>query len=88
LQDRVDDPTKWWKFNPADLAERERWDDYQAAYSEMLSRTSEPVPWHVIPANHKWFRDHLISTILVDTLEGLDLAYPESDTDLSGTVIT
>lgn len=88
LQDRVDDPTKWWKFNRADLTERERWDDYQAAYSDMLARTSEPVPWHVIPANHKWFRDHLISTILVDTLEGLDLAYPEPDEDLTGLTIS
>lgn len=88
LQDRVDDPTKWWKFNPADLSERERWDDYQAAYSDMLAQTSEPVPWHVIPANRKWFRDHLISTILVETLEGLDLAYPEAADDLTGTVIT
>ncbi|MBP9064769.1 PPK2 family polyphosphate kinase [Candidatus Microthrix sp.] len=88
LQDRIDDTTKWWKFNPADLTERERWDDYQAAFSEMLSQTSDPVPWWVIPANHKWFRDYLVSKVLVDTLEGLNLTYPEPEEDLTGVTIT
>ncbi|MEZ5380379.1 MAG: polyphosphate kinase 2 family protein [Microthrixaceae bacterium] len=87
LQDRVDDPTKWWKFNSADLDERARWADYQAAFEAMLAETSEPVPWHVIPANRKWFRDHLINQLMVETIEGLGVAYPDPAEDLTGVVV-
>jgi len=87
LQARLDDPTKHWKFNTGDLAEREHWDDYQLAYADALAQTSaEHAPWYVIPADKKWFRDLVAAQILVDTLEKLDLAYPESE-DLSKVTI-
>lgn len=78
LQARLDDPTKRWKFDPADLKERRLWSDYMEAYEDMLGRTStEWAPWYVIPSDHKWFRDWAVSTILIGTLERLKLAYPK-----------
>jgi PPK2 family polyphosphate:nucleotide phosphotransferase len=88
LQDRLDDPTKQWKFNPGDLDERKLWSDYMEAYRIALERTSTAVaPWYVVPANHKWYRDLLISTILVNKLEGLGLKYPPPAQNLAGLVI-
>jgi PPK2 family polyphosphate:nucleotide phosphotransferase len=88
LQDRIDEPHKNWKFNPDDLAERERWDDYQAAYAEMLGQTSTTwAPWYVVPADRKWFRNLVISTILVDALRELEPAWPEPPSDISGIVV-
>ena len=87
LQARVDDPTKHWKFNIADLDERKRWDDYQQAYADALSETStEDAPWYVVPADRKWFRDLVVARIMVQALDRLDLAYPDSE-DLSGVVV-
>ncbi len=77
FQDRLDDPAKRWKFSTGDLAERARWDDYTAAYEDALSRTStRNAPWYVVPANHLWFRDLAISSILVDTLADLHPEFP------------
>jgi PPK2 family polyphosphate:nucleotide phosphotransferase len=77
FQARYDDPTKRWKFSMGDLAERERWDDYQAAFDDALSKTSTDVaPWYVIPANRKWFRNLAVATILADTIADLKPAYP------------
>ena len=77
LQARFDDPTKRWKVNMGDLAERQRWDDYIAAFEEALGRCSTKVaPWHVIPADHKWFRDLAVGEILADVLEELHPEYP------------
>jgi polyphosphate kinase 2 (PPK2 family) len=77
LQSRLDDPTKHWKFNPGDLAERRHWDAYQEAYETMLSRTSTPwAPWYVVPSNSKWYRNLVIARLLVETLEGLGMSYP------------
>jgi polyphosphate kinase 2 (PPK2 family) len=88
LQERVDDPTKWWKFNLGDLAERARWDDYMAAYSEAISTTSTSwAPWYVVPTNHRWYRDYLLSSIVVETLDGLKMSYPEPAEDLTGVVV-
>ncbi|MEZ5320508.1 MAG: polyphosphate kinase 2 family protein [Microthrixaceae bacterium] len=88
LQARVDDPTKRWKFNPGDLEERARWDDYVAAFDEMLSRTSTAyAPWYVVPANRKWFRDLVISRLLVETLRNLDPRFPEADPSIVTTQI-
>jgi len=88
LEDRVNDPTKHWKFNPGDLEERKLWDAYMAAYADMLERTSTAAaPWYVIPADRKWFRNLLVSQVIVDTLEGLDLRYPDPAHDLTGVVI-
>lgn len=88
FQDRLDDPTKRWKFRLGDLEERKYWDDYQAAFQDMLDKTSDPAPWWVIPADRKWFRNRLIAQIMVEQLEALDLAYPESEEDLTGVTIT
>jgi len=88
LQARLDDPTKHWKFSVGDLGERKRWDDYQAAFEEMLSRTSQPAaPWYVVPADRKWYRNLVVASVLVETLEGMAMSYPEPQDDLSGVVI-
>lgn len=79
---RLGDPTKLWKFNPADVAERERWDDYQEAYADALSKCStDHAPWYVVPADKKWFRNYAISEILVRTLEGMKMKFPEATVD-------
>jgi PPK2 family polyphosphate:nucleotide phosphotransferase len=78
FQDRYDDPTKRWKFSLGDLEERKRWDDYQLAFDDMLSKTSTVwAPWYIIPANRNWFRNLAVSTILADTMADLKPAYPE-----------
>jgi PPK2 family polyphosphate:nucleotide phosphotransferase len=75
---RLDRPNKEWKFNAADVTERGRWDDYMAAYDDAISATStEWAPWHVIPADHKWLTQALVARILVDTIQSLDLSWPE-----------
>ena len=80
---RVEDPTKQWKFNPGDLSERERWNEYMQAYEDMLNRTSTTwAPWYVIPANKKWYRNWLIAKIVVKTLKDLDMRYPQPAEDL------
>lgn len=83
LLDRLDDPTKHWKYNPRDVDERALWDDYQAAYQDALVRCSTDVaPWYVIPANHKWRRDWCISHVLVETLRAIAPPYPPADFDV------
>ena len=80
LQARIDDPSKRWKFQHGDLEERKFWDDYQRAYEAVLSKTStKDAPWYVVPANHKWYRDYVISSVLVDTLEKLEMKHPQPD---------
>jgi PPK2 family polyphosphate:nucleotide phosphotransferase len=88
LRARLDDPSKHWKFSLGDLAERERWDDYTAAYEEVLSRTSTPwAPWFVVPADRKWYRNLIVASVLVETLESLQMDYPPAEDDLGGVVI-
>ncbi len=77
---RIDEPTKNWKFSPADLRERALWDDYQRAFQNMLSHTSTDwAPWHVIPADHKWFSHLSTSAVLLETLRDLNPHYPQVD---------
>jgi len=77
---RVDLPDKNWKFSAADAHERKYWDDYQAAFSDMLTHTStEWAPWYVIPADHKWFARICVSAVLAHTLIGIDPRYPKVD---------
>lgn len=84
LQARLDDPDKHWKFSEADLRERAFWPQYQDAYEDLLSRTSRKhAPWFVIPADFKWFRNHCISSILVDSISRLKLAYPKPTMDVA-----
>jgi PPK2 family polyphosphate:nucleotide phosphotransferase len=74
---RLDLPEKNWKFSAADARERTRWDDYQNAFSQMLSNTSTKwAPWYVIPADHKWFARICASAIIADTLIRIDPRYP------------
>ena len=88
FQDRLDDPSKQWKFRTGDLDERARWDDYTAAFEEALGRTSTvAAPWYVIPADRKWYRNWAVGRILVETLEDMDPQYPPGE-DLSGVVVT
>ena len=78
FQSRYDDPTKRWKFSLGDLDERARWDAYQAAFEDMLVKTStERAPWYVIPADRNWFRNLAVAEILGDVIEELQPAYPE-----------
>ena len=81
---RLDDPTKLWKVNPADLDEREHWAAYQEAYGVVLERCSTDVaPWHVLPADRKWYRDWALSHLLLEALERMDPQYPtRPDLDL------
>jgi PPK2 family polyphosphate:nucleotide phosphotransferase len=88
LQARLDEPTKHWKFRLGDLEERKLWPDYMQAYEDVLSKTSTKyAPWYIVPANRKWYRDLVISSVLVDTLEGLKMKYPESEENLDGIVV-
>ena len=88
LQARLDDPSKHWKFRLGDLEERKLWPEYMQAYEDALNKTStEAAPWYVVPANHKWYRDLVISSVLIDTLEGLKMKFPESEENLEGVVI-
>lgn len=88
LQARLDDPTKRWKFRLGDLDERKLWDEYMKAYEDVLSKTSaEHAPWHIVPANRKWYRDLVVSSVIVETLEGLKMKYPESKENLEGVTV-
>ncbi len=76
--ERINEPLKNWKFSSADIDEREKWDDYMAAYEDALSETSfEHAPWYVIPADKKWFTRIAISKIVINTLKSLKLELPE-----------
>jgi len=75
--ERLEDPSKRWKFSMSDVAERERWDRYMEAYEDMIRATSTTdAPWYVIPADNKWFAWLLVAEVIVETLEGLDLNFP------------
>jgi PPK2 family polyphosphate:nucleotide phosphotransferase len=83
LLERLDDPAKHWKYEPGDLAERARWDDYQQAYEDALNRCStDAAPWYVVPADRKWYRNWAVATLLRETLAELDPRYPEASFDV------
>ncbi|WP_426114175.1 PPK2 family polyphosphate kinase [Massilia sp. PWRC2] len=83
LQARIDDPNKQWKFDPNDLEQRKKWDDYQQAYQRTIVATdTEQAPWYVIPANSKTHRNLLISTLLLEILQDLNLRYPDPQPDV------
>ena len=84
LRERLDDPTKQWKFNPGDLDDRDRWDAYTEAYQDAIARCStEVAPWYVVPADDKKVRDLLIARTLLRTLGKLDLEFPAPDFDVA-----
>jgi len=80
--DRLDEPSKNWKFSMGDVAERKRWPEYMAAYEAAIRATSRPeAPWYVIPADHKWFARLAVASAVVQSMESLDLAYPTVEGD-------
>ncbi len=88
LQARLDEPHKRWKFKLGDLEERNLWPDYMRAYEDALSKTStEWAPWYIVPANRKWCRNLVVATVLVETLEGLNMTYPQPEERLKEVVI-
>ena len=83
LAARLDDPTKYWKYNPGDLDERALWDDYQDAYAVALERCSTGnAAWHVVPSGRKWYRNWAVATLLLEQLRALDLQWPAADFDV------
>jgi PPK2 family polyphosphate:nucleotide phosphotransferase len=81
---RLDDPARRWKISESDYQEREHWEDYIEAFEDMLDKTSTPhAPWFVIPSNHKWFRDLVVSQIITRTLDELDMQLPDTAVDIA-----
>lgn len=88
LQARLDDPKKHWKFNPEDLVERKLWHEYMKAYEDAISKTSTSwAPWYVVPSNHKWYRNLVVSRVIVKTLQDLKMEYPKPAPDLDKIMI-
>ena len=88
LQARLDDPEKTWKFSIGDLDERKLWSQYLNAFDDAIGKTStETAPWYVIPANRKWYRNLVISSIIIEKLRSLNMSYPEPEEGLDGIVI-
>ncbi|WP_196780977.1 polyphosphate kinase 2 family protein [Nocardioides sambongensis] len=83
LLERLDRPDKHWKFNPGDIDEREVWPDYRRAYEIAIERTNtDHAPWHVIPADRKWYRNLAVAELLLGALQGMGLTWPEADFDV------
>jgi len=83
LAERLDRPDKYWKYNPGDIDERLRWDEYMDAYQTVFERTSAPeAPWYVVPANHKWYARLAVQELLITVLEDIDPQWPGADFDI------
>jgi polyphosphate kinase 2 (PPK2 family) len=83
FEDRLHRKDKQWKFNPSDLVTRDRWDDYMGAFEDAIEKCNTSwAPWYIVPANRKWYRNLVVSTVLVETLESLNLRYPEPIEDI------
>jgi PPK2 family polyphosphate:nucleotide phosphotransferase len=88
LQARLTDPTRFWKFSLQDVEERRCWPAYRRAYEDALTNCSTSwAPWHIVPANHKWYRNVVVARAIVETLRGFDMEYPAPTVDLSKVVI-
>lgn len=89
LQARLDNPHKRWKFSKGDLDVRKQWDDYQHAYEDALTRcNTKHAPWHIVPADRKWYRNLTVGRILRETLEQMDPQFPRCEEGLDGIVVT
>jgi len=89
FQARLNTPHKQWKFSLGDLKERKHWDNYMEAFQDALSETStKEAPWYIIPANRKWYRNLIISRIIIKTLDELNMSYPSPEDNLDDVVIT
>jgi PPK2 family polyphosphate:nucleotide phosphotransferase len=83
FKQRIDDPTRHWKISDGDYAERPFWDAYTEAFEDALGKTStEHAPWFIIPSNHQWFRNLAVSRIVAETLESLNMKFPEPTVDI------
>jgi PPK2 family polyphosphate:nucleotide phosphotransferase len=88
LEERLSDPTRYWKLSLADVEERRFWPHYQQAYEEALSKCStKNAPWFIVPANHKWYRNLIVAETIVQTLRKLRMEYPKPTKDLAKIVI-
>jgi PPK2 family polyphosphate:nucleotide phosphotransferase len=88
LQARLDDPLKRWKFSHADLAERKLWDEYHQAYDDAITKcNTEHAPWHIIPADRKWYRNLVVSQLVRDALEAMNPQIPPCEEGLDGIVV-
>jgi PPK2 family polyphosphate:nucleotide phosphotransferase len=88
LEARLREPHKQYKFRLGDLDARKQWDDYQEAFADMVERTStEHAPWHIVPADKKWYRNWAVATIITGLLEDMELSWPESPDDLTDVVV-
>lgn len=88
FQDRLDQPDKNWKFSVGDLPVRDRWNDYMAAYEAVLTKcNTDYAPWHIVPANRKWYRNLVVTRTIVETMESMNLAYPPAEDGLDAVVI-
>ncbi len=88
FQARLDRPDKRWKFNVADLEERKLWPEYITAFEDVLNKTStEWAPWYIVPANRKWYRNVVVSTVIVEVLKALKMSFPQPEDDLDHVVI-
>jgi PPK2 family polyphosphate:nucleotide phosphotransferase len=88
FQERLDNPDKHWKFSTGDLAVRRQWDDYMEAYEAVLTRcNTDYAPWHIVPANRKWYRNLVITQTIVETLQTMNPQYPQPEAGLDQIVI-
>lgn len=88
IQERLDDPTKNWKYDADDLRKRGQWDRYMEAYEDMLEETSTPwAPWYVVPADRKWVRNYVVTDVVVRALEDLKLEWPTLDPEVRRTIV-
>ena len=82
LEDRLANPLKHWKFHPDDLADRRQWDEFMAAYEELITQTAtDCAPWFIVPSDRKWYRNLCVARIVLDTLKNLDMKLPAIDWD-------
>ena len=88
LKRRIDDPHKRWKISEADVAERRSWDDYQRAYEDALTEcTTDMAPWYIVPSDHKWYRNFVVSRVVHETLAEMDPRFPSPTVDLAKLVV-
>jgi PPK2 family polyphosphate:nucleotide phosphotransferase len=87
FQERIDDPNKRWKFDPEDLEKRKLWDGYEQAFEEMMEKCStSECPWYIVPADQNWYRDLVVTSVIVETLKDMNPQYP-TPPDVTGVVI-
>ena len=87
FQERIDDPSKRWKFDPADLEKRKLWDGYEQAFEDMLQKCStKECPWYIVPGDQNWYRDLVVTSVIVETLKDMNPQYP-TPPDVTGVVV-